>query len=343
MAPVTNGRVIFKEVPKGYPEAGKTMVYEEQTIDPETIALKPGEWLVKVLVLSVDPYMRGRMREPSKKSYNDPYTIGEPIENYGVGLVLRSENPKFKAGDYCQGVMDYAHYAICHKTDKFYVIENKPENLPWTTYVGAAGMPGETAYYAWKEYAFAKKGEVAFVSSGAGAVGSLVIQLAKRDGLKVIASAGTEDKVQYMKKIGADVVFNYKTTDTKEVLEKEGPIDVYWDNVGGETLEAAIGTANQHARFIECGMISGYNGQFYPVKNLMMIIQKELRINGFIVNSLRDKYVAEFQAAMPKLLASGEINFREDVTRGLENGDEAVVSVQKGTNVAKAVIVVADQ
>lgn len=129
-------------------------------------------------------------------------------------------------------------------------------------------MPGKTADFGWKELSLAKKGEVAFVTAGAGPVGQLVIQLAKLDGLKVIASAGSDEKVEYLKTLGADVAFNYKTSKTAEVLDKEGPINVYWDNVGGETLEAAIDHAAVGARFIECGMISGYNntGEPYHVK-----------------------------------------------------------------------------
>jgi len=214
--------------------------------------------------------------------------------------------------------------------------------LPWSLYVGAAGMPGKTAYMAWNEYSRAKKGEVAFVSTGAGAVGSLVIQLAKQDGLKVIASAGSDEKVEYMKELGADIAFNYKTTDTREVLAKEGPIDVYWDNVGGSTLDAALEAATVGARFIECGMISGYNEQAPPVKNLMLIVAKSLTLSGFIVGRLESKYSDDFYKTIPAKLANGELKFKEEVSKGLEKVGDVLLAVQKGTNKAKAVISVAD-
>jgi len=143
----------------------------------------------------------------------------------------------------------HQHYYISHSPDDLTAIEN-PYNLPWSLFIGVLGMPGKTAYMAWKEYSQAKKGETLFVSTGAGPVGSLVIQIAKSQGLKVIASAGSDEKVKFMKEIGADVAFNYKTEKTTDILAKEGPIDIYWDNVGGETLEAALDAANTFARFI---------------------------------------------------------------------------------------------
>lgn len=340
MAPVKNGQLIFNEIPETYPVPGKTTKYVEKDVDLDTIALNGG-FLVKVLALSSDPYLRGRMRDPSEPSYAPAFKLGEPIEAHGVAKVLRSENPKFKVGDHVVGVMPYEKYTILKDESEFMVVDNT-EKLSWTTFIGAAGMPGQTAYYGWKEHADPKKGETCFVSTGAGAVGSLVVQLAKMDGLKVIASAGSDDKVAYLKEIGADVAFNYKTTHTEEVLAKEGPIQVYWDNVGGQTLQAAIDYADIRARFVECGMISGYNGEQNPPKNMMMIVGKSLRLSGFLVGHLHYKYKEEFYRTMPKLLASGKIKFREDITKGLENGGDALLAVQKGTNVGKAVILVAD-
>ncbi|KAG6378905.1 chaperonin 10-like protein [Boletus reticuloceps] len=213
MAPVTNARQIFNEVPTGYPIPGQTMVYDTtRTIDLENVPLNEG-FLVKTLVVSIDPYMRGRMRDASVKSYVAAFKVGEPLENYGVCVVLRSDNPALEAGDHLYGMLPFEEYSIQTKPEKFGKIKNE-HNLPWRVFVGAAGMPGQTAYCAWKEYAQAKKGEVTFITAGAGAVGSLVIQFAKRDGLKVIASAGSDEKVAFMKEIGADIVFNYKTTKT---------------------------------------------------------------------------------------------------------------------------------
>ncbi|RDX54995.1 NAD(P)-binding protein [Lentinus brumalis] len=343
MAPVLNGRLLFNEVPEGFPVPGKTTIYDaSQTIDLDNADLQGG-FLVKVLVLSIDPYMRGRMRHPEKKSYSPPFTIGEPLANFGVGVVLRSENPAVKPGDHLYGFYPFVQYTIQQNAQAFRVLDNK-ENLPWSAYIGVCGMPGETAYYAWKEYAAPKKGDVVFVTTAAGPVGATVVQLAKADGLKVIASAGSDEKVAFASSIGADVAFNYKTTPTRKVLEKEGPINIYWDNVGGETLEAALDNAEKGARFIECGMISNYNTQKpYGVTNLMKIVAQELHIHGFIVGSIRDKYVDEFYSKFVQRVASGEIKYKEHLVRGLENAGEAILDVQSGKNFGKCVVVVADE
>ncbi|KAF8843267.1 NAD(P)-binding protein [Paxillus ammoniavirescens] len=338
MAPTTNGRLIFNQIPTGYPIPGQTTVYDaSQSIDLESVPLNGG-FLLKALVLSLDPYMRNRM----VASFPFSYEIGKPIDNYGVGVVVRSENPAFQAGDHLYGYFPFEEYSIQHQAEAFSKIDNQ-HNLPWSVFVGAVGMAGQTAYCGWKEYSRAKEGEVAFITSGAGAIGSLVIQLAKRDGMKVIASAGSDEKVEFMKEIGADVAFNYKTTKTSEVLAKEGPIDLYWDNVGGESLEAALDAAAKHARFIECGMISAYNEKPYPVTNLMNIVVKDLTINGFVFTTLLPKYVDAFYKEVPALLASGELKYKENTTRGLEKAGEALLDMLKGVYIGKSNIEVADQ
>ncbi|KAF8157830.1 hypothetical protein B0H34DRAFT_706300 [Crassisporium funariophilum] len=341
MAPVTNGRAIFNSIPDGFPVPGETTVYDtSEKIDVDNVPLNGG-FLFKLLDLSIDPYMRGRMRDPSKKSYNAPFIIGQPLSGYGIGVVVRSELEGVKAGDHIGGFVEHQHYAVKKSLQGLQIIDN-PQNLPWSTFLGVLGMPGKTSYFAWKEYAHAKKGEIAFVSAGGGPVGSLVIQLAKRDGLKVIASAGSEEKLQFMRECGADVVFNYKTTKTAEVLEKEGPVDIYWDNVGGETLEAALDAAALNARFIICGMISGYNTGGQPIRNLANVIGKSITIQGFIVGRLEANHGAAFYAEIAPDVASGKIKHREDVTNGLDKVGDVILAVQKGTNKAKAVVHVAD-
>ncbi|KIY49426.1 NAD(P)-binding protein [Fistulina hepatica ATCC 64428] len=350
MTPVKNTRVLFNEIPKGYPVPGKTTIVDDsQTIDHKTVPLNGGI-LLKVLVLSIDPYMRGKMREPTIESYSPPYLVGKPLDGHGVAVVLRSEFEGAKPGDHVDSSNTpfYSHPAA-HQ--EYYVLPNldgvrilhKHPKLSWTTYVGAAGMPGQRAYMAWKEYSKAKKGETAFVTAGGGPVGSMVIQLAKLDGLKVIASAGSDAKVQFLKEIGADVAFNYKTKKTVDVLKKEGPIDIYWDNVGGETLENALEAANLYARFIECGMISTYNTQFQGVRNLLLIVGKRITMTGFIVGDLVAKYGDEFYASIPEKLASGEIKFNEQVSYGLDKVGQVIADVQHGRNTGKAVIVVANE
>lgn len=342
MAPVRNARVLFNEVPKGYPDPEKTLKYDvSSTIDLQNVSLNGG-FLIKTLVLSMDPYLRGRMRDPSIKSYNVGFALGEPISAHGIGVVLRSDNPAIKPGDHVYGSFSFEEYLIRDKSEAYKVIKNE-EGLPLSTYIGVVGMPGETAYYGWKSYAKGKAGETVFVSTAAGPVGATVVQLAKSQGLKVIGSAGSEDKVKFLKEIGVDVAFNYKTTSTKEVLAEHGPIDIYWDHVGGQTLEAALDAANTFGRFIICGMISQYNSEPHPIKNAFNILGKSLTVQGFIVGNLRSQYEEEFYRVVPKLVAEGKIKYREDVYDGLEKTGQALYDVQAGNNKGKAVIVVAKE
>jgi len=341
MAPVTNGRVLFNSYPEGFPEPGKTVVLDaSEALDLESVELHGGA-LVKLLHLSIDPYMRGRMRRPEIKSYSPPFELGKPIAGYAVGEVLRSDAPNVQPGAHVYGLLPYQNYAVLPPAAlaTLRVIDgDNTVGLPWSAFIGVLGMPGKTAYMAWKEYSRARTGEVAFVSGGAGPVGSFVIQLAKADGLKVIASAGSPEKVAFMKSVGADIAFNYKEEDTAAVLAREGPIDVFWDNVGGTTLEAALDAANVGARFIECGMISGYNSGGAPVRNLTQIIGKSITMQGFIVGRLDAKYSAVFYEEVPRLVAEGALQHREHVYTGLESVGQALLDVQKGHNRAKAVV-----
>ncbi|KIK63107.1 hypothetical protein GYMLUDRAFT_41420 [Collybiopsis luxurians FD-317 M1] len=343
MAPIKNGRLLFNEVPTGYPIPGRTTVYDGSgTIDVESEPLN-GSILVKTLVLSVDPYLRGKMRAPEAKSYNPPFALGEPLYSHGVGKVVRSEHANFKPGDYVYGSLLYAEYFVPKDVSYLQVLVRPEPSLPWSVYIGAAGMPGQTAYYGWKAYSKAKAGETVFVSTAAGPVGSMVVQLAKQDGCKVIASAGSDEKVKFAKEIGADVAFNYKTTNTEEVLAKEGPIDIYWDNVGGSTLDAVLGNVAPFARIIICGYISQYNGEEpYGIKNMRQVLTNRVAINGVLVFDHHARYEEEFYKVVPKKLATGEFKYSEDITRGLDKGGEAILEVQKGTNTAKKVIVVAN-
>ncbi|KAJ7318173.1 hypothetical protein DFH08DRAFT_971639 [Mycena albidolilacea] len=342
MAPIQNARVLFGSIPETFPIPGETTLYDtSQTIDLETEPLNGG-FLVKTLVLSLDPFLRMRMRDPSVKSYLPPFKIGAPLDGYGVGIVLRSETAGVQVGKYVYGLtILHQEYTVYPELGTLQIIEPHP-GLSLTAYVTAAGMPGQTAYAAWKEYSDAKPGEVAFVTSGAGAVGTIVIQLAKQAGLKVIASAGSEEKVKFMQSIGADVAFNYKNTDTGAVLEKEGPIDMY-DNVGGDIVDVAIEASAHKARILACGSIAGLNTGHAGVKNFHQIVRKALRVHGILILDLLPKYQADFYATIPPKLASGELKYTEDVSKGLSTVGDVFLAVLKGTKKAKAVVVVADE
>ncbi|KAF6748879.1 alcohol dehydrogenase [Ephemerocybe angulata] len=345
---VPNGAVTFIAVPSGaVPEPGKTLAYTNvDTINLETIPLNGGI-LVKAVIASPDPGQRAMMTPEtpeSKESMYPPFSPGKPIRGFSILQVLRSELEGVHVGDHIHAYVPLQNYVVLPNLNNGAVIEsfNKDAQIPWTAWVGVLGMPGQTAWIAWQEYSKAKKGEVAFVSSAAGPVGSLVVQLAKRDGLKVIASAGSPEKLAWLEELGADVVFNYKTENTLEVLKKEGPINVYWDNVGGETLSAALDAAAVGARFIECGMISAFTEGFVPVPNLWMIIPKCISLNGFIVTTHYPRYLTEFYKTVPALIASGELKYAETVYKGgFAEFDEAFIALLRGkTGNGKVVVVV---
>ncbi|KAG8720164.1 hypothetical protein FRC08_001054 [Ceratobasidium sp. 394] len=308
MAPINNVSAIFNEIPQGS-LTDKAVITKVESIDLDTVQLSGGI-LVKMLYLSVEPYLRAMMRPPSARADIPAYTIGAPIFGFAIATVLRSEKPGINAGDnlYVSNCSKLAHseqlsvliqflspafqqYAVLPADHPIRVVPNDPE-VPLSAYIGFLGMPGMTAFYGLELVGKPKKGETLYVSSGAGPVGSLVAQLAKLKGLKVIASAGTDDKVEFMKSIGVDVPFNYKTENMKEILAKEGPIDVYWDNVGGSTLEAALEACNARARVVVCGAMSAYNsaGEPYGVKTTTHILFKRLTIQGYMVSDGEPEY-----------------------------------------------------
>ncbi|KIY68271.1 NAD-P-binding protein [Cylindrobasidium torrendii FP15055 ss-10] len=349
MSPIRNAAIIFNEpLDKGYPEPGKTLVYDtDRTIDLENVPLHGG-LLVKVLYLSNDPYLRQKMTKPSTGKWAEPvFELNEPIANFGVGRVLRSEDSGYKAGDHVSGFFNFEEYVVLPASAIPHIMLQKLEDqgVPWSVYLGALGMPAMTAYFGYKEYVKVKPGKTIWITTGAGAVGSVLIQLAKIDGLRVIASAGSDEKVAFMKELGADVAFNYKTTNIDEFLHKEGPIDIYWDHVGRESLDIALAHINKYGQIIIAGAISGYNhGYTYPFKNIFNIDKRTLTVNGFGVldPELAEHWGESFMREIPALFTSGQLKFREE-KMPFEKTGEAIARVQKGENYGKSVLVVAEE
>jgi len=338
---MSNNAIIYKDHPKEFPENGKHLAFEKRSFNLDEVKLERDDFVVDNLFVSIDPYQRNRMK-PGGVSYAAGYPIGEPITNSGVGKIVKSSNDKFPVGTTVYGTLDWAEYTIVRAKDAatYMAIDNK-YNLPLSTFVGAIGMPGMTAYSSLYEIGKPKKDETIFISAASGAVGQLVGQLAKREGLYVVGSVGSDDKVKHAKSLGFDAVFNYKTEKPNEALAKYCPkgIDIYYDNVGGETLEAAINNANLHARIVLCGMISQYNTtEPYGVKNLMLGVSKRLTLQGFIVSDLWAKYSNDFYTNMPKWLSGGEIKYHDDISDGLEKGVDAFIGMLKGQNLGKAII-----
>lgn len=226
------------------------------------------------------------MRPEHIKSYSSAYPLGSVIPNGGIGRVIVSRNPSFSVDDLVTGFIGTELYSVISDTQlkQFRKLENT-YNLPLSNYTSALGMPGLTAYSSLYRIGEPKKGETIFISAASGAVGQLVGQIAKREGLTVIGSVGSDEKVKFATEVlKFDHVFNYKKETNAEALKRlaDKGIDIYFDNVGGEALEAAIEYANPHARFIECGMISGYNVKdkkdLYVPRNLMQIVGKRLKL-----------------------------------------------------------------
>ncbi|KAK7039338.1 zinc-type alcohol dehydrogenase-like protein PB24D3.08c [Favolaschia claudopus] len=364
-----NPRVVFAKRPgNSIPIPGEHVIFESShsTIDLDGVPLNGG-YLTKTLMLSPEPFMRERMRELSVPSYSTHAVLGAPLVGFGLVVVLRSEKEGIKPGDRLYGLTPWEAYTVQPYIEgranynpaeapdytfdvdalSLQIVPDPKGAFPWTRYFSVLGAPGLTAFCGFEGCADAKPGETIWVSSGASAVGMVVVQLAKAKGLKVIASAGADSKVEYMRSLGADVSFNYKTTPIAEVLKEHGPLDIYWDNVGGKSLEVAIEYSRLHARLIMCGAISEYAlpyEQRHGIKNTNMIFKKRLRIEGFLVPDLAPRLAPRFYAEMPLLLAQGKITAKEYISEGLSSGPEALAAVlREGGNeaVGKPIIRVA--
>jgi NADPH-dependent curcumin reductase CurA len=296
-----------------------------------------GEVQVKNLWMTVDPYMRGRMNDA--KSYVPPFQLGEALQGGAVGEVTASNDPALKPGDLVQSMFGWreafnAPAGALQKID--------PQGLPPQAFLGVAGMPGLTAYAGLLRVAGLKDGDVVFVSGAAGAVGSLVCQIAKAKGHTVIGSAGGAEKVAFLKEIGVDEVIDYKAEpDLTAALMRAAPkgIDVYFDNVGGAHLEAALEAARPFARFAECGMISMYNSTELPPgpRNIVQVVGKQLRIQGFIVSSHADM-LPDFQRDLAGWVREGKVKWKETVFEGIERAPDAFLGLFKGENLGKMLV-----
>jgi len=317
---VQNNTLLYAQLPEGEVVPGTHLKKTTPELDIDSVSLDGG-FLLKSRALSLDPYLRGRMRKEEKKSYNQAMQVGKPLETLGVGEVVRSDNADVKVGSIWRGLVQASDYSVVSgdALKKGKCIKND-EDLPWTNLVGAVGMPSATAWVGLFEIGKIKKGETIFISAASGAVGQIAGQIAKREGLKVIGSAGSDEKVQFLKDIGFDVAFNYKTEDTRKILS-ENPFDVDFENVGGETLDIVLETINTHGRIIHCGSVSQYQlpaDKQYHLKNTSNVVTKQLRWQGFIVFQFS---LDEFEKTMPKLVKSGEVKIKEHVVKGLDNGE----------------------
>ncbi|KAF0178774.1 MAG: alcohol dehydrogenase [Alphaproteobacteria bacterium] len=328
----TSREVRLKSRPVGTPKAENFEVASVTLADPG-----PGEVLVKNLWMSVDPYMRGRMYD--RESYVPPFQIGEALQGGAVGQVVASGDPAFKAGDLVESMFGWREAFVGPAG----ALQKLPaSNAPPQAYLGVLGMPGMTAYTGLLNIGDPKPGETVFVSGGAGAVGSIVAQIAKIKGCTVVASVGSDDKAKWLKGVGVDEVVNYKTCgDLLAAVRAAAPkgIDVYFDNVGGEHLEVALEVARPGARFAECGMISQYNDTEPKPgpRNLIYVVGKSLKIQGFIVSNYWSQR-AQFLTDMTQWIAEGKIKWEETVENGIENAPKAFLNLFSGANTGKMLV-----
>jgi NADPH-dependent curcumin reductase CurA len=300
-------------------------------------ALGPGQLLVANEYLSVDPYMRGRMSD--KKSYIEPYDVGAPMDGPAVGRVLASNAEGFAPGDHVVHVLGWRDHAVI---DAATAQKVDPNLAPLTAYLGVLGVTGLTAYIGLERFAKIKEGDTVFVSGAAGAVGSVTGQIAKLKGAgRVIGSAGSDEKVKLLvEEYGYDAAFNYKNGPVAEQLAQAAPdgIDVFFDNVGGEHLEAAIGALRLHARIVLCGMVSQYNGEkVVGPRNLWNLSVTRSDILAFMVTEEMD-LLPDFIGEVGGWLAEGKLRYRETVKDGLDNTLDAFLAMMRGENVGKMIV-----
>lgn len=326
-------QIQLKRRPEGMPSK-----QDFQTAEVDIGEIKDGEFAVKNEWLSVDPYMRGRMKDT--ESYVAPFALGAAMEGGCVGKVIESKNNDFPVGTFVLGNSGWRDLWISNGQD---AVSIDADQAPASAYLGVLGLTGMTAYVGLTEIANMQDGETVFVSAASGAVGSIVAQIAHLHGCKVIGSAGSAAKIAWLKeKAGINAAFNYHDVDDVSAKLKEicpDGIDVYFDNVGGDHLQGAIDNMNNGGRIACCGMISGYNDE-QPTpgpNNLFKIIGKRLRMQGFIVRDhmdLQEKFLKE----MLKWISEGKIHWEETITEGLENAPEAFIGLFEGDKLGKALV-----
>lgn len=312
--------------------------YTEETLrDPAE-----GEVLVKVLYISLDPAMRGWMNE-SKASYIPPVGIGEVMRALAVGRVIASNNPAFEVGDHVNGLLGVQEYAYSNGQG---LTKVDPKAAPLPVYLGALGMPGLTAYFGLLDVGQPKAGDTVVVSGAAGAVGAVVGQIAKIKGARVIGIAGGADKCRYLvEELGFDAAIDYKNEDVQKALQKHCPqgVDVYFDNVGGDILDAVLTCLAHGARIVICGAISQYNNTT-PVKgpaNYLALLVKRATMKGVMVSDYYPR-AGEAIRDMAGWLMAGKLKTREDVVDGLHTFPETFQKLFSGENNGKLVLKVAD-
>jgi hypothetical protein len=333
----TNRRITLAGRPEGFPDESDFRLEEASVPQPG-----PGEALVRIAFVSVDPYMRGRMR--NKASYAPPMGLGEVMTGGAVGKVIESNDPQLQAGDIVEGLLGWQEYAAVRLHE---VRKVDPSLAPISTAVGVLGMPGMTAYFGLLEVGKPKPGDTVVVSGAAGAVGSIVGQIAKICGCRVVGVAGSDNKIGYItRELGFHAAFNYKTVTAYDGKLKElcpDGIDVYFDNVGGSVSDAVWRQIALRARIVVCGQISQYNLEKAETgpRQLFQLISKRARAEGFLVGDFRQHY-PEAMGRMAAWIREGRLKYHEDIAEGIENAPHAFLDMMRGKNLGKQLVRVSD-
>jgi NADPH-dependent curcumin reductase CurA len=317
--------------PRGVPDEDLFELAETPIPDPGE-----GQILVRNAYFSVDPYMRPRMNDV--RSYVAPFTLGEAMTGGAVGQVAASRNPSFQDGDWVLHGLGWREWAL---SDGHGVRKIDTGDEPISTSLGVLGMPGFTAYYGLFELGEPEPGEAVFVSGAAGAVGSAAGQMAKIAGCTVLGCAGSAEKVAWLHDLGFDHAFDYRESTLRDAVAAGAPdgIDIYFDNVGGEQLEAAIGALRTRGRVVACGSIARYNDVEASTgpRNMFMVVTKRLRIQGYIIS---DHYAGfpEFLERAREWVRDGRLRYRETVVEGIENAPKAFLGLFRGENIGKMLV-----
>ena len=334
--PPLNKRITLAARPSGMPKPSDFKLVESPIPEPGS-----GEMLIRMLYVSVDPYMRGRMNDV--KSYAPPVQIGEVMGAGAVGKVVASHNPQFQPGDAVEGFFGWQEYAI---SDGNGVRKLDPKLAPISTALSVLGMPGLTAYFGLLDIGKPRPGDTVVVSGAAGAVGSIVGQIAKINGCRVVGIAGSDQKVAWLRdELGFDAAFNYKTTgDYVQKLNELCPkgIDVYFDNVGGNITDAVFRLINTGARIVVCGQIALYNAEKPEAGPRLLghLIVKQARAEGFLVFRYASRYTEGLQQ-MAEWFKAGKLKYREQFVDGIENAPRAFIGMLQGENTGKQLVRVA--
>ena len=318
--------------PVGYPEESDFAIAEREVEDPNY-----GEILVRTLYLSLDPYMRGRLRD--RRSYAVPVGIGDVIVGEGIGRVIASKSHDIAVGDIVACQTGWQEYSVLPAHTARIV---DPLMAPISTALGCTGMPGLTAYHGLLSVGQPRPGETVLVSAASGAVGSVVGQIAKMNGCRVLGTVGSDEKAEYCTdELGFDAAINYKTQDVFTTLPELAPegIDIYFDNVGGTVTDAAIDNLAFRGRVLVCGQISQYNleePEMAP-RNLWNLITKQARIEGFLVfNFVQDHEIA--RARLASWVRDGSLKYQEDIVDGFEEAPRAFIGLMNGANFGKLLV-----